>query len=288
MTTQRTDILLPVGRLVAGSLTKPQEKDAEGRPLTIKTGPQTGEPRQDWFFGVAIPKGGVANWWDTPWGAQILAVGQAAFPNNYQSPKFAWKITDGDSTVPNTKGKKPCDREGYPGNFIVHLSSGFAPKTVNATGSASIDPELIKPGHYVEVLANVVGNGSTQQPGVFLNHALVAYAGYGPEINLGIDAASVGFGQHALPAGATAVPLSALPAPGAVAGAMMVAPAVTLVPTTPHTAILVPPAPGGPSMPPPPPAAHVMLPAAQGATYEAYVAAGWSDAQMIANGLLQA
>lgn len=46
----------------------------------------------------------------------------------------------------------------------------------------------------------------------------------------------------------------------------------------------VPPAPGVPA----PPAGKVMTPAANGATYESHVAAGWSDVQMIEAGLLTA
>lgn len=273
--TQRTDILLPVGRFVAGSLTTPQTTDAEGRPLLVKTGAQTGQPREDWFFAVAIPKAGFASWWDTEWGKQIYGVGAAAFPNHIQSPKFAWKVSDGDSTIPNTKGKKPCDREGYPGNFIVHLSSGFAPKTYNKDGSASIDAAVIKPGHWLEVQCNVVGNGSTQQPGVFINHSMIAYAGYGDEINLGADASAVGFGKTALPPGATAVPTGSLPSPSATPAPTTPTPPA-VVPTVPHPGILA-----GPPK-------HTMLPAAQGATYEACIAAGWTDDLLVANGMMQA
>jgi hypothetical protein len=59
------------------------------------------------------------------------------------------------------------------------------------------------------------------------------------------------------------------------------APAPGGAPTAPGGA---PAAPGAPTAPP----AKVMLPGANGVTYEAYVAAGWSDEQMIAGGVLQA
>jgi len=290
MSNHKTDVLLPVGRLVMGSLTEPQTTDADGNPLLIKSGPQTGQPRTNYFFAVAVPKNGAANWWDTPWGAKILAVGQAAFPNQCQSPKFAWKIEDGDSTVPNTKGNKPCDREGFPGNFIVRLGSGFAPKTLTANGSAPVDPATIKLGHYVEVLCNVDGNGSAQQPGIYINHQFVAHSGFGPEIYVGPDPTSVGFGQAALPPGATTTPAPALNAP-AVPGAAPTPPAApaapaTPVPTVPHTAILA----GPPAIPTPPVAKQrVMLPAAQGATYEAFMATGqWTDELLVQHGMMQA
>lgn len=291
MSNHKTDVLLPVGRFVMGSLTDPQTTDADGNPLLVKSGPQTGQPRINYFFAVAIPKNGAAHWWETPWGAKILAVGQAAFPNQCQSPKFAWKIEDGDSQIPNSKGNKPCDREGFPGNFIVRLGSGFAPKTLTAKGDAPVDPASIKLGHYIEVLCTVDGNGSAQQPGIYINHAFVAHSGFGPEIYVGPDPSSVGFGQSALPPGASSTPAPAMTpptAPGAAptppaapmppAAAAVAAPPVP-VPTVPHTAILA-----GPPAPP----ARVMLPKAQGASYEALLGAGWTDALLIEHGMMQA
>jgi len=46
----------PPGRLVTGSVYQPRTKDNLGGPLTIKTGPNAGQPRVDYNFGVAIPK----------------------------------------------------------------------------------------------------------------------------------------------------------------------------------------------------------------------------------------
>ena len=282
--TQSTNILLPVGRLVAGSLTKAGTTDFDGNPLVTKTGPNKGQPREDWFFAVAIPKNGATDWKQTPWGAQIAAVGQAAFPTACQRDDFAWKISDGDSTKVNKKNNRPCDREGYPGNFIVHLSSGFAPKVLGLPGPKEISPELVKPGYYIEVFCSVAGNGNDSNPGVYINHSAVCMRAPGPEINLGLDVASVGFGAGALPAGVSEVPAAAMAAPAATGDVTpTVAPVVpqptVVVPTVPHVAILVP-------QPPAPP--HVMLPPAQGATYEQCIAAGWTDATLIANGLMQA
>ena len=53
---ERTNITTPVGRLVAGSPYKGSDKDAEGRPLVVKNGPDAGKPRLDFYFAVAIPK----------------------------------------------------------------------------------------------------------------------------------------------------------------------------------------------------------------------------------------
>ena len=71
------------------------------------------------------------------------------------------------------------------------------------------------------------------------------------------------------------------PAPGAPAP----------IPVTPNTGFVqVPPPAPAPMAPPPAPAAPVrqMTAAANGVTYEAYVAAGWSDAQLVQNGLMLA
>jgi hypothetical protein len=309
MSTQKIEVLFPIGRLVAGSLTKPQDKDAEGRPLTIKSGPSAGQPRVDYFFAVAIPKTGEQSWAQTEWGQKIYAEGLRCWPQGqYNSPQFAWKVKDGDSQIPNLKGKKPCDNEGWPGHWIVFFSSGFAPKTFDAKGTSTVDAAAIKLGHYVQVFGTVGSNESTQKPGMFINHGMVAHSGFGPEITVGPDASAVGFGNQALPAGASSVPVTTMtppaggaplpgaPLPGAPAGGAAplpgapVTPAapVTPTPVAPNPAILAAPAaPGAPAAPAAPPA-KVMTAAANGVPYESYIANGWTDAQLIQHGLLAA
>lgn len=284
----RVDLLTPVGRLVAGSLYKAQTTDAEGRPLVVKSGQQAGQPRVDFFFALAVPKGPEPHWNQTVWGQKIWAAGQTAFPNGQcNAPTFAWKVTDGDSQIPNRAGRKPCDREGYPRHWVLAFSSGFPPKIYNADGTQQIlDPEAVKLGYYVQVYGSVTGNDSLQQPGVFLNHGMVALSAYGPEIVVGPDAAAVGFGGQPLPAGASAAPVSAPfnPAPATPAPAAPGVPyaaAAAAAPIVPNPAILQPP-------PPPAAPARVMLPAANGATYEAMVAAGWTDALLVQHGMMRA
>lgn len=273
MATQKQFILTPVGRLVAGSLYKAQTTDSEGRQLQVKNGPQAGQPRSDWFFAIAIPKQGEQHWSQTPWGKTIWETGHSAFPQGQgQSPTFAWKIVDGDSTVPNSVGKRPCDREGYPGCWVLHWSSGFAPKIYNSNGTQQItEPDAVKLGYYIQVHGSVDGNGSSQKPGIYLNHSMVALAAYGPEIIVGPDAAAVGFGQGvALPPGASATPpagsfnpappmpaagapvapaaLPALPAGAVSSPALPVMPsALPQVPVQPHPAFLQ--VPGSPASP---------------------------------------
>jgi hypothetical protein len=284
-----------------GSLYKASDKDADGKPRIVKTGANTGQPTQQYFFAVGFPKT-QAHWAHEPWGREIWAVGNGAFPGIAQNPAFAWKIVDGDSAVPNKKGVKPCDREGYPGNWVVSFASTFAPKVVNSDGSQYLlEPDYVNPGDYVEVHATVDGNGSTQNPGVYINHNIVSFQGYGQRIvTSGIDPTTLGFGKGPKPAGMSAVPLSSGPAPAVPAAPVAPAAAIPPPPALPGAAPAVPvaplaltPAPSilSPSSPPPlpppaVPAARALTAKAQGHSYESLIAQGWTDATLVANGLM--
>ena len=61
----------PVGRLLMGSLYNPQTTDMEGNPLVIRSGPNAGQPKVQYFFAVGIPKGLETHWSQTPWGQLI-------------------------------------------------------------------------------------------------------------------------------------------------------------------------------------------------------------------------
>lgn len=286
MANDKTNFTTPVGRLLQGSLYKGQTTDAEGKPLVVKSGPNTGQPRVDYFFALGIPKGAEKHWSETEWGAKIWAVGHAAFPGVASSPKFAWKVTDGDSQIPNMRGKKPCDREGYKGHWVLNFSSGFAPRIFNRDGTqAIVEPDAVKLGYYVQVNGDVGGNGSVQQPGVFLNHSMVAYAAFGAEIVVGPDATQAGFGTAPLPAGASLTP----PAGAFNPAAPMATPAPLIpgAPMAPNSAPVYPsaPAPAAPTSAAP---ARVMTAAANGASYEAMIANGWTDATLVQNGMMLA
>lgn len=309
------DILFPVGRMVEGSLYAPKTTDAEGRPLLIKNGTDAGKPRVEYYVGVAIPKTpGVQHWANEPgWGEKVWAFTHAAWPNGQaQRPDFAFKITDGDSTIPNANGKRPCDREGFAGHWVVRFAGGTQPKIVNRDGTQAItEPNVVKPGHYVQVYGSVKSNASMQKPGLYMNHRIIAHSGYGPEIQFGPDAAAVGFGAAPLPPGASAVPLGGMatpPAPGATPpppAAPSPAPAAVSpspagvpaspVPTPAPNAAFVANAAGAPPPPPvthaaPPaaPPARTMTAAANGVAYEAFIAQGWTDEALIASGYMTA
>lgn len=325
MSNLRKPFTIPPGRFVGGSMTEPKTTDAENKPLVYKSGPKAGQPRQVFDFAAAIPKApGQTHWankpadWDTNpataglpyWGEIIWALGNTAFPGIANVvPTFAWKVTDGDSVIPNKRKKRPCDQEGYPGNWVLWFSSEFAPRTFNANGTAPIDPKSIKPGHFIQVAGTVDTNASDNQPGVFLNHSLVAHAGFGPEIFFGPDPTQAGFGKGAAPAGmsqtpvgglpAAAAPLTAaapLPSPGPAIALPAPAPVVAAAPTVvqPHPGILnagapVPgaPAPAAPVAPAPaPPAGPVMTAKAGGAPWASFLAQGWTEATARANGYI--
>lgn len=276
---QRVNLLTPVGRLVMGSLYKPSTKDADGNPLVYKSGANVGQARANYFLAIAVPKQGETHWSQTEWGALIYQEGtHHIVPNAFKSPTFAWKITDGDDQTPNGRGKRACDAEGFPGNWILRFSGSFAPKVYREENGAYVqvtEENYIKPGYYVQISGSVSPNASKQNPGLYLNHSMVAMAAYGPEIHFGPDANSVGFGQAPLPAGASASPLaSGLPVPAT--SSASVANSAGVVPNPQF--LNVP--------PPPPPSAPKMTAKAQGASYQSYKTAGWTDEALVAQGYL--
>lgn len=204
--TDSVDILFPVGRLVAGS---PSEIQKVTDPVTgqPKIDQKTGLQREEYYLACAIPKGGEAKWWDTPWGQKIVQVAYAAFPGGQtQQPTFAWKIVDGDSTTPNKANKIPSQITGYAGHWVVSMKTAFQPQYKNHDGMQTITPDQFYKGCYIQCHATLAGNGATANPGIYINVDIVALSGHGERINTGPDAASLGFGG-ALPPGASQTPL---------------------------------------------------------------------------------
>ena len=299
------NLTTPVGRIVQGDLAKPQPVlDNLGKPKLSRDG----TPMVQHFIALAISKTpGHTHWAQTDWGRQIWDEGNRAHPNFAPHPTFSWKIEDGDSVLPNKKGKKNADREGFPGHWVIKFRSGFLPKTYNADGSAAIPAETIRCGYYVQVNCTVAGN-TGESPGVYINPNMVALSGYGPEIIAGPDASEAGFGGVPLPPGASATPLGGFaPAPEvpATGGAPGVAvpfhvPAAVPLSFSPSTqtgtaapAMTSPSNPaflGVPAAPPPPPPAATpvkqLTPKAAGASYADLIKAGWTDALLIQHGMM--
>jgi len=284
----KIELLTPVGRLVQGSLYNGATTDAENRPLVYKTGQNMGQPRVNYWFSVAVPKGAEQHWNQTEWGVKIWNVGQAGFPQGQANSRaFAWKIIDGDSMEPNTQGNKPCDNEGFPGNWILKFSGSFAPSLFNENGTLALtEPNAIQLGDYIQVYGTVEDNKSTQQPGVYLNHSMIARSGYGQRIIAGADPKSVGFGASPLPAGASTTPLASFAPPPATAVPPVMAPAAVAAPIAPAPVAVPPAYPQILTPPAPPVAAKVLTEKANGATYEQLIAVGWTDDLLVQNGMM--
>ncbi len=212
--TNRVEFTSPVGRLVGGDVYTGNTTDMEGNPLVVKSGANKGQPRINFYIGVAVPKNPNVPWEYEPWGQIIMQVAltvQNAFDpatgQLYPGRDFAFKVTDGDSQIPNKKNKRPCDQEGYAGHWVLNFSNGFAPKGCNADGSEILPNGAIKRGYFVQVLCSVIANANSNNPGVYLNHEAVALAGYGEEIFVGADTSKAGFGQNTVaPQGMTQQP----------------------------------------------------------------------------------
>jgi hypothetical protein len=207
-----TPLLFPVGRLVEGDVHEGQTTDANGRPLTIKSGVNAGQPKTEYYFAVAIPKGNEQGWWETEWGQTIFQVASAGFPGGeVNRPDFAWKIVDGDSQAPNQAGTVPATKTGFAGHWVVRFTSGFAPGLHTMMNGATEPQQLVGDqkilrGYYVQVYGSVAANGDRQKPGVYINHSMVCLLAYGEPISSGPSAGQVGFGGGQLPQGAMQQP----------------------------------------------------------------------------------
>jgi hypothetical protein len=273
----------PSGRLVQGNLYKMQDKDASGNPRLVKRGPRIGQPAPQLFFALAVPKGGERHWAETAWGALIWQSGHSGMPNAGQRQTFAWKIVDGDSTALNDAGKRPCDNEGFKGHWVIRFTSGYSIQHYTLVGVNSATPfpqeDAVKLGDWVQVNGSVDFNGDQQKPGVYINPKMVCLIGYGQRIVVGPDVASAGFGGS-LPPGASLTPPGGFVAPVPPYQPQPVPePAPQMAPAAaPYTGFMTP---------QPAVVAPQMTAKAQ-STREQYHAAGWSDAQLIAEGLMTA
>jgi hypothetical protein len=67
--------------MIGGSLYEGKTTDNKGQPLVFKNGPNKGQPRTDYNFGVAFPKTpGATHWANEPWLQAVWNLGHAAFP----------------------------------------------------------------------------------------------------------------------------------------------------------------------------------------------------------------
>lgn len=159
------------GRLVRGHPMKAFAKlDRAGQPKLNKNG----LPQMETFVAVAVPKNGTTDWKQTPFGQELYAAAQAAWPRGeHNAPAFAWKVVDGDSTVPDKKGTPPSAREGYPGHWVVGAATQVG---INCYHLGKYKPHeqiqqeaAIKCGDYCALALSFGGNASTESPGMYIN-----------------------------------------------------------------------------------------------------------------------
>lgn len=204
-----TNFVTPVGRLVQGSLSQGSTKSFKGEDLVWKSGQNQGQPRTEYYVGLAVPKT------DAEGINAMFAVMQAAAAAGYPGgesalPTFAWKFIDGDTA--DAKGKPYSEREGHAGCYIFRLSTSYNVKCSqpDAAGNQVVIPaETIKKGFYIRIAGSVTA-GDKVNPSLFLNMNMCELVGYGEEIISGPDANTVfGATAAALPAGASATPMAA-------------------------------------------------------------------------------
>lgn len=175
----------PQGRIVGGSVSKPQTKNREGVELD--------SPR--WVLLVAFPKTDPAT---AKFLDQIKAVAARDMPQHHKRPNFAWKFVDGDSDEVNQRGRAWNTKEGYPDHQVVTFTTSREFQTCG-TDLQSIDPAAVKAGSFVRVAGDIKGNGRDDKPGVYVNLGAVQFVETGPEISLGGVDIKQAFGGGAAP-----------------------------------------------------------------------------------------
>lgn len=218
--------VLLAGRIVAGHPMKDQNRFDDNGVKIIKDGKELTQR----YIGLAIPKNGQTDWKNTEWGRVFYLEGTNAV-NGYkngedQHPSFSWKITDGDSTIPNKRGKKPCEQQGYAGCWIVHISTEL-PYGCYHVGKydpiqAIQNPDEITCGDNARVLVDVKPNrrkdgSAAKTPGIYVNPRLLELSSKGEPIvtEASGPSASAVFGGGApapTPAPAAAAPATPPPA----------------------------------------------------------------------------
>jgi hypothetical protein len=308
-------------RLVQGDAFNPSTTDMQGNPMTVKTGPNAGQPTQAFILTCAIAKNDPEA---IPYLMKLAAIAAKAKPANWPQgvkappanfppslvqdvaklfgcihPQFALKVQDGDGYDGNSKPNS--GKQGHAGHWIIKFSQPSAPEVYEAgkIGGAPnfrVDMDkarhsLLKTGYYVRVGAQVSDNENEQRPGLYLNPKFVVIEHAGEEIRSGPSASDVMGGAAAsgpTPSTGTLTMLNgadyaAYKAAGWSDDQMIAAGHAT-------RAAAPPPPPVAAVAPPPPPVASgpTMTALAGGMTRDQFIAAGWTDEALIAGGYMTA
>ena len=268
---------IAVGRIVQGDPWVPNTTDTDGQPRVIKNGPNAGQPNPQYVICVAYPKMDPQNpSQPNPHFAQFLqdldSISRTSWPQFYPNggpcvnPNFSNKVRDGDGIDAN--GRSNATKEGFAGCWVVTYSNSSAPKIYQKQGGAMVlttDPRTLKRGDYVRVQGDICSNESTQRPGMYVNLKQIEIIAPGAEITSGMDPNDAFSAPAVLPPGVSSSPYAA-----PVTQAPVAAPAPPVAPAP--IASFVP--------------APVMTAAANGLSRDSYIASGWTDEQLIANGLM--
>ena len=235
------------------------------------------------YFSLAVPKGQETDWKQTPWGQTIHSIGLTAYKDMTNRHDFSWKVEDGDSQIPNKKGRKNCDTEGHKGHWIIKCTTQLDVPVYPVGKYTPFDritgENDVHTGDYYMVCINVADNTDkngqpAQSPGVYLNPRGVVYLRKGEQI-IGenqFDAASVFGGMNLQGQQPQQAPQAATPPP--VIQQAPITPAHDLV----QPGANVTPPPALPTTPPPAPVEPSYNVSGTVYTKSQLVTAGYTDA----------
>lgn len=288
------------GRLVQGDAHKPgpQRKDKRTNVLKVK---KDGTPDAPFFLAVAVPKNPAQRFviqgnpdyesqkaildadaraaWPQYFGQRPQGLHfDASLPHDCINPKFANKVIDGDGY--DDEGKPNAEKDGWAGCWIIKVSNGFAPKVYEWTAQGWKETlhtgRVIKCGDYVTISGDCSSNQSTESAGMYMNVDTVSFEQEGKPIigsnNVDPNQALGSRGAPPNPAANQAGANAASSGQGAVGNQG------SGTASEPYSGYRE-------SAPPPPPSGPQMTAAAT-TSYDKYIAAGWTDAQLRANGLM--
>ena len=272
--------------------------------------------REEYFCAVAFPKDQpAATRFDELYALMQQEAAKHKYAASYQATQwvgFHWKMEDGDA--PQNVAKP-----GWKGCWVIKFKNGFQPQVFDVDQSAVPSPynDTIGPdgkkvqqlkgahtfpcGHYVRVLCSIKCNDSAPpQSGIYINFHMIQRVGYGTPIVSGPDYTSILnqapaaalTGMSTMPVGGSAPAMGAQPGMPPAAGAMPGLPGATpAAPATPGAG-LPPTAPAPAAAPAVPPAAPVVegpqsRMIATDYTYDQYIASGWTEEALVANGKMQ-
>lgn len=246
---------LPAGRIVGGDPNKFEQAIDyyTKQPKTDKNGQPVKEHRID----LAIPK---AEFMQNVWPYIVQEVAKVypqyanANPEQLEMTRFAWKIINGDSPACPQGSNVPYNtRDGYKGCYIIKVrTSAYCPSTYKFENGAyrKVEADEVKTGDYVVASVNLTVH-TEKDGGIYWNPNAYELVGYGQAIKGSINADPMklfGGQASAVPAGASATPISSAPATAQMPMpqqpmAMPMAPAAPAMPQAPQQAAAPMPAP---------------------------------------------